>query len=112
MLTTQLSCYTTKQPMREKLVLINNGMTKSQVTEILGPPKDRQFKGEDEAWQYCQSGMSTFEFTIIWFYNGQVTGMNTYKTYTCPTFKCEKCFREVNWNEAPDRIIEIRSKNE
>ena len=37
-------------------LLVNNGDTKGQVLKIMGPPDDRQLKGKNEAWQYCQTG--------------------------------------------------------
>ena len=106
------SCSSSLKAIREKQALIDNGMDKKQVIEIMGAPKDRQFKGDDEAWQYCGASLDTYEFVIVWFYKGRVTGLNTYKTYNCPTImNCEKCFREVNWLEAPDRIVEFRNRN-
>jgi hypothetical protein len=39
--------------LEKKAVLLNLGDTKEQVLAVMGPPDDRQLKGENEAWQYC-----------------------------------------------------------
>lgn len=95
----------------KKSVLINSGDNKEQVLKIMGPPDDRQFKGNDEAWQYCQTGagFGYHDYRTIWFYNGKVTGVNSYKS-TRPGVSCVTDFKPIKWEEAPDRTIEIRNR--
>ncbi|RUO29235.1 hypothetical protein CWE12_09630 [Aliidiomarina sedimenti] len=59
---------------------INYGDTRASVVEKLGPPEDRQFKEDYEAFQYCTTGTSfgAITFNIIWLRNEVVTGMNNY----------------------------------
>ena len=95
----------------KKSALINPGDNKEQVLKIMGPPDDRQFKGRDEAWQYCQTGagFGYHDYRTIWFYNGKVTGINSYKSTRAGT-SCVTDIKAVRWEDAPDRTIEIRER--
>lgn len=90
---------------------VNYGDTKSSVIEKLGPPENRQFKEDYEAFQYCTTGTSfgASTFNIIWLRNGLVTGMNSYTVNHAGM--CSGHFRQISWEDAPDHIIEIREKN-
>ncbi len=93
----------------KKSVMINPGQSKAEVLEIFGTPENRQFQGKDEAWQYCQTGWGTDEYVVIWFYDGKVTGITTYKS-SAPTIDCTENFKTIKWEDAPDHTIEIREK--
>lgn len=99
------ACATSSQ-LVSKSTLIDPGATKADVTSIMGPPQDRQFNGKDEAWQYCTTGFSTDNYVVVWFNNGYVTGVQTYKN--SGTGFCHTFFRTVNWQDAPDRTYEFR----
>ena len=94
-----------------KAVLINLGDSKAQVTSVMGTPEDRQFRGKDEAWQYCQTGagFGYHDYRIVWFYDGTVTGVNSYKS-TRPGVSCVTDIKPVRWEDAPDRTIEVRQR--
>ena len=68
--------------LEKKAMLLNLGDTKEQVVAAMGPPDDRQLKGENEAWQYCQTGagFGYHDYRIVWFQRGKVTGINSYKS--------------------------------
>ena len=86
-------------------------MTAEEVRISMGEPQNRQFQGENEAWQYCSTDYSGFEadhYVLIWLYKGTVTGMQTYRNTLYGS--CESFFRTVDWEEAPDVSIEIRNK--
>ncbi len=102
-----ISCGTT-QGLSRKQNLLSPGQTREEVTKILGVPGNKQFEGKNEAWQYCQTGFSSDSFVIVWFFDGKVTGMNTYNN--SGTGSCTKFFRTINWQNAPDRIIEFRNQ--
>ena len=51
---------------------IDPGATRAQVREILGNPQDRQFRGSQEAWQYCQTGLVNDTFVVVWFVDATV----------------------------------------
>ena len=94
----------------KKAVLINPGDSKARVLEVMGPPGDRQFKGHDEAWQYCETdaGISYDDFRIVWFYDDRVTGLTSYKQSQFGV--CAGFFRSIRWENAPDHTIEIRDR--
>ena len=94
-------------------LMIDRGQTKEDVTRIMDVPGNRQFNGDDEAWQYCRTGLMTDNFTVVWFYGGRVTGVTTYKCTAegCGYVgDCSQGFRTIRWEEAPDRTIEVRQR--
>lgn len=96
----------------KKTVLINNGDDKSQVLKIMGgAPDDRQFKDENEAWQYCQTGagFGYHDHALIWFFKGKVSGINSYKSYT-PAQSCVGGITPIKWENAPDTTLEVRHR--
>ena len=94
----------------KKSVLINAGDNKESVLEVMGKPDDRQFKGHNEAWQYCENdaGFGYDDYRIIWLYEGKVTGVTSYKNSEFGS--CAGYFKEIKWNEAPDTAIEVRHR--
>jgi hypothetical protein len=95
----------------KKSALISNGDTKQEVIAAMGVPDDRQLKGDDEAWQYCQTGagFGYHDYRTIWFYRGKVTGINSYKS-SRPASSCVTDIRQVRWEDAPNKVIEIRNR--
>jgi hypothetical protein len=92
-----------------KTILLNAGDSKERVLEVMGAPADRQMAGAQEAWQYCVSG-ATFgsnDHKIIWLQSGRVTGISSYKSYSTG---CTGFMRQINWQSAPDSVIEIRQR--
>jgi hypothetical protein len=92
-----------------KTVLIDAGDTKKEVLKLMGPPQDRQFEQAQEAWQYCVSGagFGYNDHKIIWFNEGLVTGITSYKTTRSG---CTGAFKTIRWEEAPDFSIETRER--
>jgi hypothetical protein len=90
-----------------KTILINAGDSKERVLEVMGAPQDRQLQHKREAWQYCVSGagFGYNDHKVIWFNEGIVTGITSYKTYSTG---CTGDFKSIKWEEAPDLIIEQR----
>lgn len=95
--------------LEKKAALINPGDTKERVLQDMGPPGDRQFRGKDEAWQYGQTGagFGYHDFRIVWFYDGKVTGLTSYKDHT-PASSAASHFKPIRWEDAPDRTVEVR----
>jgi len=86
-------------------------MSGSELRFAMGEPQDRQFKGTNEAWQYCAtdySGLKADDYVLVWLANDAVTGMQTYRNSKKGT--CESFFRTVDWEQAPDTSIEIRQR--
>lgn len=90
------------QEVMKKTNLIEKGMTQGKVSELLGPPGNKQFNDNQEAWQYCQTTVvgKTDKFTVVWFNNETVTGVTHY-TRSDYTGLCENHFRSVNWEGTP-----------
>lgn len=88
---------------------VSAGMSASQVQQLLGPPQNRQFSGNDEAWQYCETDYTGFagdQYTLIWLRSGRVTGLERYTNTLVGT--CETYFRQVNFGDGPDMTVEFR----
>jgi hypothetical protein len=68
--------------LERKSIMLNVGDSKEQVLSVMGTPDDRQLQGENEAWQYCQTGagFGYHDYRTIWFFRGKVTGINSYKS--------------------------------
>jgi hypothetical protein len=98
--------------LEKKSDLIGIGDDKEHVLKIMGSPGDRQFKGSNEAWQYCQTsgaGFGYHDYRIIWLYNDKVTGITSYKNSRGGS-SCVTDSRSIRWEEAPDTTIEIRNR--
>jgi uncharacterized protein YceK len=97
--------------LEKKSILVNVGDTKDKVVAQMGVPDDRQVKDSNEAWQYCQTGagFGWHDYRIIWFRDGRVTGLNSYKS-TRPGSSCMADIRAIRWEEAPNTIVEIRNR--
>ena len=97
--------------LEKKTLLLNLGDTKEQVLAVMGPPDDRQLKGRDEAWQYCQTGagFGYHDYRTVWFFQGKVTGINSYKS-SRPASSCLTDIKPIKWEEASNTTIEIRRR--
>lgn len=92
--------------------LINPGDDAKRVVSVMGgPPDDRQTKGRNEAWQWCQTGagFGYNDHKIVWFVDGRVTGVSSYKTGG-PGPACSGRIRQVSWEDAPTATLEIRQR--
>jgi len=100
---------------RHKLITANQhkiekGMLAAQVLNLLGTPCNRQFNGQDEAFQYCYSTMldvNTVDnhYVVVLLYKGAVTGMTSYDEVS--ENLCTSYFRTIKWDDAPQNTIEI-----
>ncbi len=90
-------------------MLIDAGDAKEKVLAVMGTPQDRQFQDNHEAWQYCVSGagFGYNDHKIIWFNAGLVTGITTYRSTVTG---CTAGMRSINWEEAPDFVLETRER--
>lgn len=76
------------------------GMTKQQVLEILGPPADRSFRGNDEAWQYQEiAGFGQCKYTTVWISDGKLVGISTRRGSSVAG--CGLGSQEVDWSQMP-----------
>jgi hypothetical protein len=92
--------------LKDLTVQISVGDTKEKVVRILGTPDDRQFRDTKEAWQFgTVVAIGICEYTIIWFNNNIVTGLNSYRNGSVAG--CRAGIKSIQWEEAPDAIVEI-----
>lgn len=68
------------------LMKIQKGMTKEEVTSILGKPMHRSFDQEGEGWTYEKSiaGAPGITVVVLGFIDGRVAYMDSYEKYTNP----------------------------
>jgi len=104
---TLLSCAS----IQSKAKLVHPGDDKDRVTALLGTPGDRQFKGDNEVWQYCLPGD---DYRMVWLSRGKVIAVTSYKEqarggvllldqggdHTAP-LSCSGHFLQVRWEYAP-----------
>lgn len=93
------------QELREKSILINPGMSKASVADILGPPGNRQFDGKNEAWQYKGEGFIEDDLHVVWFYDGVVVG---YTAESSKDLRFGYDYKHIKWEDAPDFTLEKR----
>lgn len=87
------------------------GATHALVREVLGDPKDRQFRGMQEAWQYCETGVVQDTFVVVWFAEGAVTGMTTSNNAVGDRgFFCASHMQPIRWEEAPALRSDMRQR--
>lgn len=89
---------------------INPGDSKEQIIEVMGEPENRQFKGNLEAWQYCDTSFGRYNYSIVWLNSGIATGVNSYTNPGQPFNFCGAGFEPVRWENAPNQTIEIRNR--
>jgi hypothetical protein len=100
-----VSCST----LQNKTIQISPGDTKEKVISILGAPDDRQFRESQEAWQYgTVVAMGICEYTIIWFNENIVSGLNSYRNNSVAG--CRVGIKPVEWERAPDSVLEVRNR--
>lgn len=97
-----------------KSALVNAGDDKPTVLATMGTPDDRQLKGTQEAWQYCQTGagFGYHDYRVVWFNAGRVTGITSYKATGGEAIgkSCMAAMRQVDWVNAPDITVEVRER--
>jgi hypothetical protein len=89
--------------LRHQASAIGLDASPAQVKAVLGEPLERQFRGHQEAWQYCETGLLQDTFVIVWFAESKVTGLRTYQnTVGDRGFFCRSHVRAIMWDEAPE----------
>jgi hypothetical protein len=88
--------------LERRAVSISHGDDKQRVSALMGSPGDRQFNGNVEVWQYCQTGagFGYHDYRMIWFRDGRVVAISSYKDRT-PGSGCSGAFKPIDWSSAP-----------
>lgn len=90
----------------KKSMLLNPGMSKQEVLNILGTPDGRSFKGEDEAWQYQEIvGFGQCSYIIAWFYQGRLVAATNRRGGSVAG--CGLGSREVDWGQMPKPSVDV-----
>jgi outer membrane protein assembly factor BamE (lipoprotein component of BamABCDE complex) len=73
-----IGCATTDQPV-EKIALLSPGMSKQDVSQVMGTPARTEFSESREAWHFCRTGYgSADEFAVVVFSDGKVVAAKNY----------------------------------
>ena len=97
----------TQNPL-EKSPLLDVGMNKSEVLNIMGEPAKSEISGRYTAWHYCKTGISsvnpTDEHMVAFFEDKQLTETQIYTVNLADTGgatgDCSVFIRKVNWVNA------------
>lgn len=95
--------------MKRKALALNPGDSRERVVEVMGAPQDRQFNGNEEALQWCETGSSSDLYTVVWLTDNKVTTVSNY-TRRDHFGSCTNSFKQINWSSSPDTTIEIRER--
>lgn len=84
------SCATSKN-VNDKVAQVQKGMSKDEVTAILGQPSERRFIQEQEEWEYRLTVYAVFEsyykYVYVAFAHDRVIGLQTYSRYPRPAME-------------------------
>lgn len=69
--------YLTQQPV-QRISLLKPGMSKPEVSQVMGMPVRTEFSGTTEAWRFCRTGVKLDEFAVVIFSDGKVTAARNY----------------------------------
>ncbi len=90
--------------LRTRLNAIDRGMSAAQVRQILGPPGDRSFRDQSEAWQFCETGMRQDTYGTVWFQDGVVFGVTTMNG-ALVRGSCSQAFPAIDWGQRPAGLV-------
>lgn len=104
----------TQQPIEKGSELVQ-GMTEQEVINILGDSIVKEFKGNVTVRQWCRTGGTRYtpydRFLAVWFVDGKLTNIKNYTNRNQQQDgDCKTLYREVDWTEEPDQIIEVRDR--
>lgn len=95
--------------LQKKSMLVELGMTKKQVVEILGSPESRSFKGESEALQYMEAlSGAKCSYMIAWFSKAKLIAITNRRGSNVSG--CGTGMREVDWGQMPKPSLDLNIK--
>jgi hypothetical protein len=87
--------YTRIPNLNERKNKIEYGMTKRKLIELMGEPGMRNFNGNREVLQWCNTGSGNGFFVVAWLDDGYVIAVDSYKDYL--DGDCSEFFSRINW---------------
>ena len=94
-----------------KMQDVEFGMSKTRVQYIMGPPKQRLYEGNQEAWLWCQTANGpnlADAYITVYFFNAQAAGIHTYGNRA--EGACENFFRRVEWLTDPLKSMAAKQR--
>lgn len=102
------SCYTSQN--LSKSINLKPGMSKYDVSRLLGHPIKTDFSGNVEEWHYCKTDFSADEFLALFFFEEKLIEKVNY-TVTVKEAKgygdCSKFIKRGSYKE-PDSVRKIK----
>ena len=89
--------------LRTQTASLNPGQSKEQVLSVLGPPGNRSFSGNAEAWQYCRTGIQVDTYTTVWFLDGKVHRVTSQEAALAAGM-CTVSYPTIDWGQMDTRI--------
>lgn len=87
--------------LRSQVASLDPGSSKEQVLAVLGPPGERTFSGNAEAWQYCRTGMQFDTYVTVWFVGGKVYRVTTQDAALMEWGYCSTKYPTIDWGQVP-----------
>ena len=88
----------TYQPV-QNIAMLNAGLSKQDVKQVMGLPVRTEFSGSQEAWHYCRTGEGSDEYAVVMFSDGKVVSAKNYNLSAADsggaTGDCSKFVRSV-----------------
>lgn len=82
------------------------GMTKNQVSTILGTPANRSFREQNEAWQYQGIvGFGQCVYKTAWFTGARLVSITSRRGSSVAG--CGLGSREVDWGQMPSPSLDL-----
>ena len=93
------------QNLRAQVSSLNPGQSKEQVLAVLGPPGNRSFSGNAEAWQYCRTGteLTRDTYATVWFLDGRVHRVTTEQAQIVVGL-CSGGYPTIDWGQMDARV--------
>jgi hypothetical protein len=90
----------------KKSILLEPGLSKQNVLEIMGTPENRSFKDQNEAWQYQEVvGFGQCSYVTVWFRSAKVVSVTSRSGPSVAG--CGLGSREVDWGQMPKPSLDL-----
>ncbi|MBR0648117.1 hypothetical protein GXW78_00455 [Roseomonas terrae] len=86
--------------LRHRSLGVSESMTAQEVRRLLGEPGLRSIRPNREAWQYCESAISSHTYLLVMLEGGRVDSM-TLRTSAPSSIFCGHAYPVVEWGPAP-----------
>ena len=104
-------CYTSQNIANASM--LSNGMSKQQVSAVMGLPIRSEFNGNLEEWHYCNTGSYADEFVVLFFDDSNLFATRNYTVTLADsrgaTGDCSLFLKMGNYRE-PDVVEEFRNR--